>query len=78
MMVKGLKEKSMDLSLLAGKIKDLSPLSILQRGYSITRKLPGKTILKDVSALNRGDNIHITLAEGEIESRVEKITAREE
>ncbi len=68
----------MNLSLLEEKLNDLSPLSVLKRGYSITRKLPEKTVLKDVSGVKKGDNVHIMLAEGELESRIEKIVSKKE
>ncbi|MBW2610367.1 MAG: exodeoxyribonuclease VII large subunit [Deltaproteobacteria bacterium] len=69
-----LKEKQMSLSLLKEKIKDLSPLSVLKRGYSITRKLPEKQILKGVSGVEKGDDVNIILAEGELDCRIEKVT----
>jgi len=72
-MMRRLNESRMNLSLLEEKIKDLSPFSVLKRGYSITRKLPEETVLKDVSDVKKGDHVNIMLAEGELESRIEKI-----
>jgi exodeoxyribonuclease VII large subunit len=77
MMARRLKELRMSLSYVHGKIKDLSPLAILKRGYSITRKLPEERILKGVSGLERGDRINILLAEGELECSVDKIAGPE-
>ena len=74
MISRGLREKMMMLFLLKGKIKDLSPRSVLKRGYSITRKLPGKRILKDISGLEKEDRVSVMLAEGELECRIEKIS----
>jgi exodeoxyribonuclease VII large subunit len=74
MMTRRLREHLMVLSLLEEKIKDLSPLSVLKRGYSITQKLPEKRILKDVSGLEKGDHVNVILAEGGIDCRIEKIT----
>jgi len=68
-----LKEKQMALSLLEERIKDLNPLSVLKRGYSITRKMPEGKVLKDVSGVRGGDSINIILAEGELDCRIEKI-----
>jgi exodeoxyribonuclease VII large subunit len=68
------REKQMSLSLLEEKIKDLSPLSVLKRGYSITRKLPGKQVLKGVSGIDKGDDVNIILAEGELDCRIKKVT----
>ncbi|MDP6179929.1 MAG: exodeoxyribonuclease VII large subunit [Desulfatiglandales bacterium] len=64
----------MVLSLLEERIKDLSPLSVLKRGYSITRKMPEEVILKGVSGVKKGDQVNVTLAEGELECRIEKTT----
>jgi exodeoxyribonuclease VII large subunit len=75
-MMRRLNESRMNLSLLEEKIKDLSPFSVLKRGYSITRKLPEETVLKDVSDVKKGDHVNILLAEGELESRIEKIVKR--
>ena len=68
----------MNVSLFEEKIKDLSPLSVLKRGYSITMRLPDKRILKDVADVKRGDRVNILLAEGELESLVEKIMSGNE
>ena len=64
--------KRVDLSLLSKRLDDLSPLAILNRGYSITRKLPEKTILKEASRVRKGNQVQIILAQGEMECRVEK------
>ena len=74
MIIRRLKDHRMALSLFGEKIKDLSPLSILKRGYSITRKLPEKRILKDVTGMEKGDHVNVILAEGEMDCRIEKIT----
>ncbi len=66
-----IKEGRMNQSLMHEKIKDLSPLSVLKRGYSITRKLPEKMILKDASDVDRGESVNIILAQGELDCRVE-------
>jgi exodeoxyribonuclease VII large subunit len=57
-------------SLNAGLVH-LNPLGILSRGYSITRKLPERTILKDAAAVAPGDLISTRLHVGEVVSRVE-------
>ncbi len=74
MMLKGLKENRMALSHLQERLEDLNPASVLKRGYSITRKLPEKVILKDVSGLEKGDRVSVTLAQGELDCQIEKIT----
>ena len=66
-------DKHRALSLMEKSIQDLSPLSILKRGYSITRKLPEKRVLKDTSGVQKGDQVQILLAEGDLECRIEKV-----
>ena len=58
-------------SLLEKRINDLSPLAILDRGYSITSKLPDKTILKEAGGVGKGDTIHVLLARGGLTCVVE-------
>ena len=60
-------------SLLEKRLNDLSPLSVLKRGYSITMKLPEKRVLKDVSGMEQGDQVQVLLGEGELECRIEKV-----
>jgi exodeoxyribonuclease VII large subunit len=53
----------------------MSPLSVLGRGYSITRTLPEKQVLRSSSQVNQGDRVNVKLAEGELECLVEKIVS---
>ena len=55
-----------------GKLDSLSPLSILQRGYSITRKLPTLQILRDASHVKEGDKVEVRLYQGTLLCDVEK------
>ena len=66
-------EMQANRSLLERRLNDLSPLSVLKRGYSITLKLPEKQVLKDVSGMGKGDQVQVLLGEGELECRVEKV-----
>jgi exodeoxyribonuclease VII large subunit len=54
-------------------LQNLSPLGILQRGYSITRRLPEGTIVKNIASLTVGDCIDVQLALGNIHARVEDV-----
>jgi exodeoxyribonuclease VII large subunit len=58
---------------LFGKINSLSPLSILQRGYSITRKLPDLRILRIASEVHPGDHVEVRLHQGAMLCEVETI-----
>ncbi|MDY6973256.1 MAG: exodeoxyribonuclease VII large subunit [Thermodesulfobacteriota bacterium] len=74
--IRSLEGRRMGLFLLEERIKDLGPLSILKRGYSITRKLPDKTVLRDVAGVEKGDQVQVLLAEGGLECRIEKVMLR--
>ena len=60
------------LTSLTASLDHLNPLAILSRGYSVTKRLPEGTILKDPSVVRRGDMISTLLHEGEIISCVEE------
>lgn len=55
---------------LAGRLHALSPLAVLERGYSITFDEQGK-ILKEASSVKPGDKIQTKLHRGRLLSRVE-------
>ena len=55
------------------KLEAFNPTKILQRGYSITIKMPGGTVLKEVSALRKGDIVETRLGKGKFKSKVEEI-----
>ena len=57
----------------ASLISSLSPLSVLQRGYSITRRLPDGEIVRRAQGLTLEERVSIQLASGGFEARVEKI-----
>jgi exodeoxyribonuclease VII large subunit len=48
----------------------LSPLNILSRGYSITQKIPSLKIIRDVSEVDEGDHLRLTLHQGNIRCTV--------
>ena len=68
-----LKERRTACNLLEEKVRALSPLAVLKRGYSITRKLPEKKILRDVKGVEEEDRVDVTLAEGTLECRIERV-----
>jgi exodeoxyribonuclease VII large subunit len=65
------RDRALLLSLTAA-LDHLNPLSVLSRGYSITKKLPAGVILKDAFEVRAGDLLSTKLHKGEVVSRVEK------
>jgi exodeoxyribonuclease VII large subunit len=55
---------------LAGSLEALSPLGVLARGYSLTFRADGKSLLRAASDVQPGDLIQTRLASGLIASRV--------
>jgi exodeoxyribonuclease VII large subunit len=53
----------------AAKLSQLSPLRILERGYAIVSNEGG--IVKDAAAAPRDSRVHVRLAKGELDARVE-------
>jgi len=56
----------------SGRLNGLSPLGVLERGYSIVRKDPEGLLVKDSAAVNIGDSLRITFARGKSLCRVEE------
>lgn len=61
-----------DLATVAGKLETLSPLGVLQRGYSLTTDKKGR-VIRSASSVKVGEVITTRLAEGEIVSTVESV-----
>jgi exodeoxyribonuclease VII large subunit len=55
----------------AGRLDALSPLAVLERGYSITHRLADDRIVKAAASLQVGDRVRITFAQGKALCRVE-------
>ena len=55
---------------LAAKLQALSPVAILARGYSITRTIPGKTLVKDPKTVSLNQDLEVMVALGRLYCRV--------
>ncbi len=55
------------------KLEAFNPTRILERGYSITLKLPGGEVIKNNSAISRGDRVETRLGKGKFWSRIEEV-----
>lgn len=75
MVVRKLKDCRMAMSMLQERLKAMSPMSVLGRGYSIARKLPERWVLRSSAQVSPGDRVGLRLAEGELECLVEKIVS---
>jgi exodeoxyribonuclease VII large subunit len=56
---------------LAARLESLSPLAVLGRGYSLTRRAADDGLIRDSAELHEGERIITQFARGEIRSRVE-------
>jgi exodeoxyribonuclease VII large subunit len=53
----------------AGRLDSLSPLAVLARGYSLTRR-PSGEIVRSVRQVAVGDEVDVLLSEGTLACRV--------
>lgn len=60
------------LALRAGRLHDLSPLSVIARGYSIASDDEGH-VVKSVSAVAPGDSVRVKVADGSLSCTVESV-----
>jgi exodeoxyribonuclease VII large subunit len=63
------------LARLAGRLEALSPLGVLARGYSLTLKEDGTTLVRSAADVAPGELITTRLASGRLVSRVESVTS---
>ena len=61
------------LAAAAGRLEAGSPLHLLARGWSVTRRAGDTGALRSVAGLAAGDPLETLLADGRITSRVERI-----
>ena len=65
--------RGQDFNMLAQKLEALSPLAILNRGYSITTRVSDGKIMKAAADAHAGDRVETKLGKGKFVSRVEEI-----
>jgi exodeoxyribonuclease VII large subunit len=58
-----------DVARLEAQVKALSPLAVLERGYSVTRR-PDGAVVRDAGELKPGERVRTRVAVGEFESEV--------
>jgi exodeoxyribonuclease VII large subunit len=66
------------VEVLAGRLQTLSPLAVLERGYSIARLLPARQIIREASLLKADDRVTVRVHRGEFTARVEKAEGEED
>lgn len=70
---KKLEDLRMNVSLGRGRIESMNPVAVMERGYSITRKLPEGWIVRSAVEVQEGDPLSLKLGKGDVECRVEKV-----
>ncbi len=70
-LLNSLQKKRSGLQEIAGKLNALGPVSILNRGYSITRTKMDKKIVNDAALVSTGQHLEVILAKGMLNCIVE-------
>lgn len=65
-----IKDRKNNLRTNKSKITALSPMGVLERGYSITRSLPDAQLVRDAESVTIGDRLQILLGTGSLEAAV--------
>jgi exodeoxyribonuclease VII large subunit len=58
----------------AGRLETLSPLNVLRRGYTLTRRVEDRSVVRSAAQVRPGDWVVTHLADGRLLSRVETVT----
>jgi len=56
----------------AARLDNLSPLAVLARGYAVCWDATRTRVIRDAASVEPGDNVRVTLAQGELGCRVEE------
>jgi exodeoxyribonuclease VII large subunit len=67
-------EKERRLAVQTGRLKTLSPLATLARGYSICLRQHPPEVLRDAAAVKEGDRVEVKLFHGKLDCQVAKST----
>jgi exodeoxyribonuclease VII large subunit len=67
-------ERERHLAVQAGRLKTLSPLATLARGYSICLRKDPTEVLRDAAAVKEGDKVEVRLFHGKLDCQVAKST----
>ena len=57
----------------AAILESISPLAVLKRGYSVTRRVDNAMIVRQTDDLKAGDDVNVLLAKGNFNAKIEKI-----
>ena len=55
-------------------LNSLSPLAVLGRGYSLTRRLPDGKVITDAKELTLGDSVRLIFAKGEARATINEVS----
>jgi exodeoxyribonuclease VII large subunit len=56
----------------AGRLEGLSPLNVLSRGYSLTKRASDQKVVRNANHVQSGDLLVTILQRGQVISRVEQ------
>jgi exodeoxyribonuclease VII large subunit len=61
---------SSEISHTLARLRSLSPLSTLERGYAVVRRAADGAVLRDPASVGSGEDLRVRLAAGELTARV--------
>ncbi|MEN8246575.1 MAG: exodeoxyribonuclease VII large subunit [Thermodesulfobacteriota bacterium] len=64
--INNLNDKAFNLREVSKALELLNPMAILSRGYSITRTIPDKTVVRDADYASQGQQLEILLGKGSL------------